>query len=92
MPQLGADELQQIRNAVIEKQIFLVFDESIRAIDLIIQYLSILGGSLETPHLSYLYDCQLLTCASNSNSIAQAVDHAVRSLEINPKIFLSFIV
>ena len=40
-------------------------------------------GSLETPHVSYLYDCQPLKCAPNSNIIAQAVDDAVRSLEIN---------
>ena len=43
--------------------------------------------SLETPHISYLYDCQSLKCASNSNIIAQAVDHDVRNLEINRSFF-----
>ena len=43
--------------------------------------------SLETPHVSYLYDCQPLKCASNSNIIAQAVDDAVRNLEINRSFF-----
>ena len=44
-------------------------------------------GSLETPHFSYLYDCQPLKCASNSNIIAQAVDDAVRNLGINKSFF-----
>ena len=44
-------------------------------------------GSLETPHVSYLYDCQPLKCAPNSNIIAQAVDDAVRNLGINKSFF-----
>ena len=44
-------------------------------------------GSLETPHVSYLYDCQLLKCAPNSNIIAQAGDDAVRNLGINRSFF-----
>ena len=40
-------------------------------------------GSLETPHISYLCDCQPLKCTSNSNIIAQAVDEAIRNLGIN---------
>ena len=51
------------------------------------QYLKILVGSLETPHISYLYDCQPLKCAPNSNIIAQAVDDAVRNLGINKSFF-----
>ena len=51
------------------------------------QYLNILVGSLETPHVNYLYDCQILSCAPNSNRIAQAVDDAVRSLGINRNSF-----
>ena len=51
------------------------------------QYLIILVGSLETPHVSYLYDCQPLKCAPNSNIIAQAVDDAVRNLGINRSFF-----
>ena len=43
--------------------------------------------SLETPHVSYLYDCQPLKCAPNSNIIAQAVDDAVRNLGINRSFF-----
>ena len=35
--------------------------------------MNILVGSLETPHVSYLYDCQPLKCAPNSNIIAQVV-------------------
>ena len=35
------------------------------------------------PLISYLYDCQPLKCASNSNIIAQAVDDAVRNLGSN---------
>ena len=42
-----------------------------------IQYLKILVGNLETPHVRYLYDCQPLPSAPNSNSVAQAVDDAV---------------
>ena len=44
-------------------------------------------GSFETPHVSYLYDCQPLKCAPNSNIIAQAVDDAVRNLGINRSFF-----
>ena len=51
------------------------------------QYLNILVGNLETPHLSYLYDCQPLKCAPNSNITAQAVDDAVRNLGINRSFF-----
>ena len=51
------------------------------------QYLNILVGSFEAPHISYLYDCQLPKCAPNSNIIAQAVDDAVRNLEINGSFF-----
>ena len=49
--------------------------------------------TLETPRVSYLYDCQPPPGAPNSNSIAQTVDDAVRSLGINVFIiFLIFIV
>ena len=51
------------------------------------QCLNILGGSLETSHVSYLYDCQPLKCAPNSDFIAQAVDDAVRNLGINKSFF-----
>ena len=40
-------------------------------------------GGLGTPLASYLYDCQPLKCAPNSNIIALAVDDAVRNLGIN---------
>ena len=61
------DELKRIRNAVYDKQIFLIVDESTVSGT---QYLNILVGSLETPHVSYLYDCQPLKCARYSNIIA----------------------
>ena len=51
------------------------------------QYLNILVGSLETPHVSYLYNCQPLKCDPNSNIIVQAVDDAVRNLGINRSFF-----
>ena len=76
--QLNEDELKRIRNAVHDKQIFLIVDESTLSGT---QYLNILVGSLETPHVNYLYDGQPLKCAPNSNIIAQAVDDAVEILE-----------
>ena len=82
--QLSEDELKRIRNAVHDKQIFVIVDESILSGT---QYLSILVGSLETPHVSYLYDCQLLKCAPNSNIIAQAVDKEVRNFGMNRSFF-----
>ena len=39
-------------------------------------------GSLETPHVSYLYECQPIKYTSNSNIIAQTVDDAVGNLGI----------
>ena len=44
-------------------------------------------GSVESSHVNYLYDCQPLKCAPNSNIIAQAVDDAVRNLGINRNFF-----
>ena len=55
MLQLRADESQRIRKAVQDKQIFSVVDESTLSG---IQNINILAGSLETPHGSYLCDCQ----------------------------------
>ena len=51
------------------------------------QYFNILVGSLETSRISYLYNCQPLKCAPDSNIIAQAVDNAVRNLGINRSFF-----
>ena len=82
--QLSEYELKRIRNAVHDKQTFLIVDESTLSGT---QYLNILVGSLETPHANYLYDCQSLKCAPNSNIIAQAVDDAVRNLGINKSFF-----
>ena len=82
--QLSKDELKRIRYAVHDKQIFLIVDVSTLSGT---QYLNNLMGSLETPHVSYLYDCQPLKCAPNSNIIAQAIDDAVRNLGINRSFF-----
>ena len=82
--QLSEDELKRIRNAVHDKQIFVIVDESTFSGR---QYLNILVGILETPYVSYLYDCQPLKCAPNSNIIAQAVDDAVRNLGMNRSFF-----
>ena len=82
--QLSEDELKQIRNAVHDKHIFVIVDESTLPGT---QYLNILVGSLKTPHVSYLYDCQPLKCAPNSNIIAKAVDNAVRNLGKNRNFF-----
>ena len=82
--QLSKDELKRIQNAVHDKLIFLIVDKSTLSGT---QYLNILVGSLETPHVSYLYDCQPLKCAPNSNIIAQAVDDTVRNLGMNRNFF-----
>ena len=82
--QLSVDQLKRIQNAVHDKKIFLIVDESTLSST---QYLNILVGSLEKRHVSYLYDCQSLKCAPNSNIIAQAVDDAVRNLGINRSFF-----
>ena len=65
--QLSEDDLKRIRNAVHDKQISCTVDESIASGT---QHLNILVGSLETPHVNYLYDCQPLKCVPNSNIIA----------------------
>ena len=52
--QLSKDQLKRMRNAVHDKQIFLIVDESTLSGT---QYLNILVGSLETPPVSCLYDC-----------------------------------
>ena len=82
--QLSENQLQRIQNAVHDKQIFLIVEENTLSGT---QYLNILAGSLETPHVSNLYDCQPLKCAPNSNIIAQVVDDAVGNLGINRSFF-----
>jgi len=81
---LGADELERIRNVVGDKQIFLVVDEITLSGT---QYLHILIGTLEMPHVSYLYDCQPSPCSPNGDSIVQAIDDAIRSLEVDRNSF-----
>ena len=49
MLQLSGDELQRIRNAINDKQFFVVVDESTQSAT---PYLNILVGSLETPLVS----------------------------------------
>ena len=73
--------LKRIRNGVHDEQIFFIVDESAVSGT---QYLNILVVSLETLHIS---NCQPLKCAPNSHIIAQAVDDAVRNLEINRSFF-----
>ena len=85
--QLSEDELKRIRNAVHDKPVLLIVDESTLSGS---QYLSIVVGSLETPHVSYLYDCQPLKCAPNSNVIAQAIDNAVRNVGISGSFFCCY--
>ena len=82
--QLSADELQRIRNAVHDKQIFLVEDDSILCD---IQCVNIVVGSLETLLVKTLLDSPPLPCAPNSNSIAQGVDAGVTFLAINRNSF-----
>ena len=84
MLQLSADKLQWIRNAVHDKQIFLVVDESHLSG---MQYFNILVGSLETALVSYLHGYQPLPCAPMATTFAQAVNDAVRSLGINKNTF-----
>ena len=85
--QLSEDELKRIRNAVHDKPVLLIVDESTLTGT---QYLTIVVGSLETPHVSYLYDCQPLKCAPNSNIIAQAIDDAVRNVRISGSFFCCY--
>ena len=49
--QLSEDNLKRIQNAVYDKQIFLILDESTASGT---QYLNILMGSLKTPQVSLL--------------------------------------
>ena len=48
-PQLSPDELKRVRNAVYDKQIFLIVDECTLSG---IQYLNSLGGILESPYIN----------------------------------------
>ena len=85
--QLSEDELKRIRNAVHDKPVLLIIDESTLTGT---QYLTIVVRSLETPHVSYLYDCQPLKCAPNSNIIAQANDEAVGNVGISGSFFCCY--
>ena len=46
-----------------------------------------LVGTLETPNISFLYNCQPLSCSPNADSIVLAIDDAVRSLGTNRNSF-----
>ena len=48
---------------------------------------TVLVGSLETSQINFLYNRQPLPCATNSNSIAQAVGDGVEFLGINKNAF-----
>ena len=52
-----------------------------------LQQLNIFVGSLETSHVSNLYDYQPLPCVPYSNSIAQAGEDVARSFGINKNSF-----
>ena len=79
------DGLQQIRNAIEAKQIFLAVNESTLFGT---QYLNILVGTLDIPHvIYYLYNCQPLPCSANSDSIFQAIDDVVRYFVTNQNLF-----
>ena len=80
MQRLSEDELQRIRITIQVYTTNEYFWLLMRALYLGIQYLTILRGSLQTPHVKYFFVCQPLPCEPNSNSIAQAADDAVRSL------------
>ena len=78
MLQLSANELQRIKNTVHDKEIFLV-------VNTICNYFS--WKPRNSSRQLYLYDYHSLPCAPSSNSITQAVDDAVRSLEIKRNSF-----
>ena len=77
--QLSKDELKQIPNAVQNKQIFHIVDERTLSGT---QYFNILVGSLETPHVSYLYDCQPLQCALIATSLLKRLTMLLEILEL----------
>ena len=81
--QLSVDELKRIRNAVYNKQTFLVIDER----SLSGMHLNIPVGNLETPDVSQFYNCQSPAFVVNSKSNAQVVGDAVTSLGINKNCF-----
>ena len=62
--QLSENELKRIRNAVHDKQIFLIVNESTLSGT---QYLNLVVGSLAPLLVSYLYDCQPQKCAPIRN-------------------------
>ena len=83
--QLSEDELKQTRNAVHDKQMFLIVDEStLSGTQYLIKYSS---GKPGNSTRQLLYDCQPLKYAPNSNIIAKAVDNAGRNLGINISFF-----
>ena len=76
--QLSEDELKRIRNAVYDKQIFLIVDERTLSGT---QFLNILVGSLKTAHVSYLYDCQLLNVLLIATSLLKQLTMLLKILE-----------
>ena len=82
---LSADELQWIINAVHDKQIFLIVDESTLSG---IQYLNILSWKLGNTSRQLFVRLSTMPCATNSHSIALVVDDAVKSLGMRRNLFL----
>ena len=54
------------------------------------QYFHTLVGVRETPHVSFLYNCQPLSGSPNADSIVQAIKNAVKSRGTNRN-FLSLL-
>ena len=79
MLQLSAGELEWIRKAIHDKRIFLVVDES----TLSSTHIKYSSWKPRNTSGQYLYDFHPVPRVPNSNSIAQVIDDALRSLGNN---------
>ena len=85
---LASQKEEQIQELRRDKQIFLIVDEAEIAKQ---KYISVLVGSLDAPHQTFLVDCHPLDSGSNVNSsiILHTVDDILRQLEIKRENYFS---
>ena len=82
---MGKCKVDRVCEILLDKIIFMVIDESkISGC----KYLNTLVGNIEVPETTYLLHCKILCTSPNQQTIAHAVDDAIRTLQANRNNFV----
>ena len=75
---MGKCEINQIRNILSDKVIFMVTDEADISKS---KYVNTLVGDVEQPETTYLLHCKILDASPNQQTVIHAVDDAIHTLQ-----------